>query len=48
MSNWSNDSQTHTQICILESQIEVKSKRVYGLEVEVLALQNPHIEISAL
>jgi hypothetical protein len=48
MSNWSNDSQTHTQICILESQIEVKSKRVYGLEVEVLALQKENDRLREL
>tara|TARA_Y100001963_G_scaffold135143_1_gene196456 strand:- start:339 stop:569 length:231 start_codon:yes stop_codon:yes gene_type:complete len=30
--NWSNDSQTHTQICILESQIEVKGNQVNDLK----------------
>ena len=33
-SNWSNDSQTHTQICILESQIDVKSKEIERLNNE--------------
>lgn len=48
MNNWSNDSQVHTQICILESQIEVKSNRVYGLEVEVLALQKENDRLREL
>jgi hypothetical protein len=39
MSNWSNDSQTHTQICILESQIEVKSNRILSLETQNLILK---------
>ena len=48
MNNWSNDSQVHTQICIVESQIEVKSNRVYGLEVEVLALQKENDRLREL
>ena len=24
--NWSNDSQAHTRICVLESQVDVKDK----------------------
>lgn len=48
MNNWSNDSQVHTQICILESQIEVKSNRVRGLEVEVLALKEENDRLREL
>ena len=48
MNNWSNDSQVHTQICILESQIEVKSNRIHGLEVEVLALQKENDRLREL
>ena len=32
--DWSNESQTHTQICILESQIEVKNKEIGLLKEE--------------
>ena len=32
--NWSSDSQAHTRICVLESQLEVKGKRVGSLETE--------------
>ena len=39
MNNWSNDSQAHTQICILESQIEVKSNRILSLETQNLILK---------
>lgn len=36
MSNadWSNESQTMTRICVLESQIEVKGTRIGSLETE--------------
>lgn len=37
--NWSNDSQAHTQMCILESQLEVKANRVSALETENLFLK---------
>lgn len=39
MNNWSNDSQVHTQLCILESQIEVKDNRLVSLETENLILK---------
>ena len=39
MNNWSSDSQAHTQICILESQIEVKSNRILSLETQNLILK---------
>jgi hypothetical protein len=48
MNNWSNDSQAHTQICILESQIEVKSNRVLSLEAENLVLKKEVERLQAL
>lgn len=39
-SNWSNDSQAHTRICVLESQNEVKGARLASLETENLVLKN--------
>ena len=32
--DWSSDSQSHTQICILESQIEIKNKEIESLKEE--------------
>ena len=32
--DWSSDSQTHTQICILESQLELKGKEIESLKEE--------------
>ena len=32
--DWSNESQTHTQICILESQLDVKGKEIESLKEE--------------
>ena len=32
--NWSNESQTHTPICILESQVELKGKEIERLNNE--------------
>ena len=32
--DWSNESQTHTQICILESQLELKDKEIERLNNE--------------
>jgi len=48
MNNWSSDSQAYTQICILESQIEVKSNKVHGLEIEVLTLQKENDRLREL
>ncbi len=41
MSNadWSNESQTMTRICVLESQIEVKGTRIGSLETEIVKLK---------
>ena len=39
MSNWSNDSQAHTRICVLESQIDVKENRIGTLKAENLVLK---------
>ena len=32
--DWSNDSQSHTQICILESQLDIKGKEIERLNNE--------------
>ena len=40
MSNWSNDSQVHTRICVLESQVEVKDNRIGTLKAENLVLKS--------
>ena len=32
--DWSSDSQSHTQICILVSQIEIKNKEIERLKEE--------------
>lgn len=48
MNNWSSDSQAHTQICILESQIEVKSNRVLNLETENLILKKENERLNEL
>ena len=37
--DWSSDSQTHTQICILESQIDVREQRINQLTLENEALK---------
>ena len=34
MSSWSNDSQAHTRICVLESQVEVKGNKIGILQAE--------------
>ena len=36
--NWSNDSQSFTRMCILESQVEVKDVQVGALKQENLLL----------
>ena len=40
MNNWSNDSQVHTRICVLESQVEVKDNRIGTLKAENLVLKS--------
>ena len=37
--NWSNDSQSFTRMCILESQIEIKNVKVASLKQENLILK---------
>ena len=37
--NWSSDSQAHTRICILESQVEVKDNKIARLHAKNLQLQ---------
>ena len=37
--DWSNDSQTHTQICILESQLDIKGKEIVALKEEIKRLR---------
>ena len=34
MNSWSNDSQAHTRICVLESQVEVKGNKISILQAE--------------
>lgn len=46
--SWSNDSQAHTQMCILESQIEVKGSRINTLETENLLLREENERLSEL
>ena len=38
--NWSNDSQAHTRICVLESQVDVKDNRIGTLKAENLVLKS--------
>jgi hypothetical protein len=45
MSNWSNDSQVHTRICVLESQIDVRDNKIGILKAENLVLK---VEITRL
>ena len=45
MSNWSNDSQAHTRICVLESQVDVRDNRIGILRAENLVLK---VEITRL
>ena len=40
MSNWSNDSQVHTRICVLESQVDVRDNRIGTLKAENLVLKS--------
>jgi hypothetical protein len=45
ISNWSNDSQAHTRICVLESQVDVRDNRIGILRAENLVLK---VEITRL
>ena len=45
ISNWSNDSQVHTRICVLESQIDVRDNKIGILKAENLVLK---VEITRL
>jgi cell division protein FtsB len=38
--NWSSDSQAHTRICVLESQVDVKDNRIGTLKAENLVLKS--------
>lgn len=40
MNNWSSDSQAHTRICVLESQVDVKDNRIGTLKAENLVLKS--------
>ena len=44
-SNWSNDSQTHTQICILESQVEVKQTQIGDLKEKCNLLELEKLQL---
>jgi len=48
MSNWSNDSQAMTRICVLESQVEVKGHKIGILETENLLLKKENDRLSEL
>lgn len=48
LSSWSNDSQTMTRICVLESQVEVKGNRIGILETENLLLKKENDRLSEL
>ena len=48
LSNWSNDSQAHTRICVLESQVEVKGNKVELLEAENLILKEENERLQSL
>lgn len=48
LGNWSNDSQAHTRICVLESQVEVKGNRVALLEAENLKLKEENERLQSL
>ena len=43
--NWSTDSQTHTQICILESQVQVKDNTINDLKEKNNLLELKHMEL---
>ena len=47
-SNWSNDSQAHTRICVLESQNEVKGVRLATLESENFILKKENERLREL
>lgn len=46
--DWSNDSQSHTQICILESQIEIKTQQLDKLNVEIELLKRENERLHSL
>ena len=48
MSNWTNDSQAMTRICVLESQVEVKGHKIGILETENLLLKKENDRLSEL
>ena len=37
--NWSSDSQAHTRICVLESQLEVKGTQLGKLQEELTLIK---------
>ena len=43
--NWSNESQAHTRICVLESQLDLKGKEIERLnaEIELLKIENERL-----
>jgi len=46
--NWSNDTQAHTKMCILESQLEVKDVRLATLESENNTLKSENERLREL
>ena len=47
-SDWSNDSQTHAQIAILESQIQKKDEVLNDKKIEVEHLKNENQRLRSL
>jgi hypothetical protein len=48
LSNWSNDSQAMTRICVLESQNEVKDVRLATLTSENIILKQENARLRDL
>ena len=48
LSNWSNDSQAHTRICVLESQNEVKDVKLATLTSENIILKQENARLRDL
>lgn len=46
--NWSSDSQAHTRICVLESQLEVKGTQLGKLQEELVILKQENDRLGEL
>ena len=47
-SNWSNDSQAHSQMAILESQIQTKNESLNNMKIEIEHLKNENKRLRSL